>query len=44
MIPVSALFADRFGYARTLVWTTVAITAFGFVVEPIFGSGSYNFV
>ncbi len=40
MIPVSALFADRFGYARTLVWTTVAITAFGFVVEPIFGSGS----
>lgn len=40
MIPLSALFADRFGYARTLVWTTVAITAFGFCIEPIFGSGS----
>lgn len=40
MIPISALFADRFGYARTLVWTTVAITAFGFFIEPIFGSGS----
>lgn len=40
MIPLSALFADRFGYARTLVWTTAAITAFGFFVEPIFGSGS----
>ncbi len=40
MIPVSALFADRFGYARTLIWTTVAILAFGVVLAPIFGSGS----
>jgi len=40
MIPVSALVADRFGYGRTLVWTTVAMLVFGFVLAPIFGSGN----
>jgi MFS family permease len=40
MIPVSALVADRFGYGRTLVWTTVAMVVFGFVLAPIFGSGN----
>jgi metabolite-proton symporter len=40
MIPVSAVFADRFGYARTLTWTTAAIIVFGLVLAPIFGSGS----
>ncbi|TBW34953.1 MFS transporter [Siculibacillus lacustris] len=40
MIPVSALVADRFGYARTLIGTTVAMIAFGFALGPIFGSGS----
>ena len=40
MIPVSALVADRLGYVRTLIWTTVAMVAFGFVLAPIFGSGS----
>jgi metabolite-proton symporter len=39
-IPVSALVADRFGYARTLIWTTAAMVVFGFVLAPIFGSGS----
>lgn len=40
MIPVSALFADKFGYNRTLIWTTAGIVLFGFVLAPIFGSGS----
>lgn len=39
-IPLSALVADRFGYVRTLAWTTAAILVFGLVLAPIFGSGS----
>ncbi|MDR3437584.1 MFS transporter [Telmatospirillum sp.] len=39
-IPVSALIADRIGYGRTLVWTTVAMIVFGLALAPIFGSGS----
>ena len=39
-IPLSAMLADRYGRRRTLLWTTVAIAAFGFVLAPLFGSGS----
>ena len=39
-IPVSALFADRFGRRRTLMVVTVAIALFGFLIAPMFGSGN----
>ena len=39
-IPLSALCADRFGYVRTLVWTTAAMVLFGFALGPIFGTGT----
>jgi metabolite-proton symporter len=34
-IPLSAVLADRFGRRRTLLWTTVAIALFGFVLAPL---------
>jgi metabolite-proton symporter len=43
-IPLSAMLADRYGRRRTLLWTTVAIAAFGFVLAPLFGSGSPGLV
>lgn len=39
-IPLSALAADRFGYVRTLIWTTAAMIVFGLLLGPIFGSGT----
>lgn len=33
-IPMSAVLADRHGRRRTLIWATVAIGAFGFVLAP----------
>lgn len=39
-IPVSALLADRYGRRRTLFWTSLAIAGFGFLLAPLFGSGS----
>jgi metabolite-proton symporter len=39
-IPLSALAADRFGYVRTLIWTTVAIIAFGLTTGLLLGSGT----
>jgi metabolite-proton symporter len=39
-IPLSAVLADRFGRRRTLVWTTVAIGIFGFVLAPLFEGGT----
>jgi MFS family permease len=39
-IPVSAVLADRAGRRRTLVWTTVAIGAFGFVLAPWLAAGT----
>jgi metabolite-proton symporter len=33
-IPVSAVLADRHGRRRTLIWTSMAIAAFGFVLAP----------
>jgi metabolite-proton symporter len=39
-IPVSAVLADRWGRRRTLVWTTIAIGAFGFVLAPGLTSGT----
>jgi metabolite-proton symporter len=38
-IPLSAELADRFGRRSVLIWTTVAIGAFGLLFEPLFGSG-----
>jgi len=40
-IPLSAVLADRFGRRRTLLWTTVGIAVFGFLLAPLFGSGSW---
>jgi metabolite-proton symporter len=39
-IPFSAIAAERFGRRRTLVWVTVAIGAFGFVMAPMLESGT----
>jgi metabolite-proton symporter len=39
-IPISAVLADRTGRRRTLVWTSVAIGAFGFVLAPGLTSGT----
>jgi len=39
-IPVSAVLADRFGRRWTLIVTTLSIAMFGFVLAPLFGSGS----
>jgi metabolite-proton symporter len=39
-IPLSALLADRFGRRLTLIGATVAIALFGFLIAPMFGSGS----
>jgi metabolite-proton symporter len=40
MIPVSAVLADRFGRRRTLLWTSVAVAAFGFVLAPWLSAGT----
>jgi metabolite-proton symporter len=39
-IPIAAMLADRFGRRRTLLWVTVAIGLFGFVLEPLFHAGT----
>jgi metabolite-proton symporter len=39
-IPVSAIFADRYGRRGTLLWTTVAIAVFGFVLAPMLSAGT----
>ena len=39
-IPLSAVLADRHGRRRTLIWVTAAIALFGFLLSPMFGSGS----
>jgi metabolite-proton symporter len=39
-IPLSAVFADRHGRRRTLIWTTLAIGAFGFVLAPWLQAGT----
>jgi len=39
-IPVSAVLADRRGRRRTLIATTIAIAAFGFVFAPLLSSGT----
>ena len=39
-IPVAAVLADRTGRRRTLLWVTIAIGLFGFVLEPLFHAGT----
>lgn len=39
-IPLSAWLADRFGRRLTLIWVSAAIVVFGFLMAPLFGSGS----
>lgn len=39
-IPVSALLADRLGRLEVLIGATIAISAFGLAVAPLFGSGT----
>jgi metabolite-proton symporter len=39
-IPISAMVADRSGRRRTLVLTTLAIGAFGFVLAPLLQAGT----
>jgi metabolite-proton symporter len=39
-IPLSAVLADRYGRRRTLIWTTLAIAAFGVVLAPMLSAGA----
>jgi len=39
-IPLSAILADRYGRRSTLIWTTVAIAGFGFVLAPMLSAGT----
>ncbi len=39
-IPISAVIADRAGRRRTLILTTIAIGAFGFVLAPLLQAGT----
>ena len=39
-IPLSALFADRYGRRRMLIIATVAIIAFGLLFAPLFAAGN----
>jgi metabolite-proton symporter len=39
-IPLAAVLADRHGRRRTLLWTTAAIGAFGFVLAPWLSAGT----
>jgi metabolite-proton symporter len=39
-IPLSALVADRIGSRLMIILATIAITAFGFLLAPLLGSGS----
>lgn len=39
-IPLSAVLADRYGRRGTLLWTTVAIGVFGFVLAPMLTAGT----
>jgi MFS family permease len=39
-IPISAIFADRYGRRRTLLWVTAAIGAFGLVLAPLLHAGT----
>jgi metabolite-proton symporter len=39
-IPISAVLADKVGRRRTLIWVTAAIGVFGFVLAPLFSSGT----
>jgi metabolite-proton symporter len=40
LIPLAAGLADRIGREVTLIWATVAIFLFGFLLAPLFGSGN----
>src|SRR5215471_6750542 len=39
-IPLSAVWADRYGRRRTLIWTTIGIAVFGFVLAPMLSAGT----
>lgn len=39
-IPLAAVLADRCGRRRTLLWVTLVIGLFGFVLEPLFHAGT----
>ena len=39
-IPIAAVWADRHGRARTLIWISAAIAIFGLALAPLFGSGN----
>jgi metabolite-proton symporter len=41
-IPLSAVLADRHGRRRTLIWTTVLIGLFGFVLAPWLQAGTWG--
>jgi metabolite-proton symporter len=43
-IPIGAVFAERNGRRRTLLWVTAAIGAFGLVMAPIFAHGTIGAV
>ena len=39
-IPISAVYADRYGRRKTLMWISAAIALFGFVLAPLFNGGT----
>ena len=39
-IPLSAVWADRTGNRRVIIWATLGIIAFGFVLAPLFAAGT----
>jgi metabolite-proton symporter len=41
-IPLSSILADRYGRARVMIWSTVAILLFGLVFSPLFSTGSWT--
>lgn len=40
-IPLSSTLADRYGRAKIMIWSTVAIFLFGLVFSPLFSTGSW---
>lgn len=41
-IPISALYADRHGRRRTLIWVSVAIALFGLLLAPLMAAGTWG--
>ena len=40
MIPISAIYADRYGRRRAMILATIGIIIFGLLFQPLFGAGN----